>query len=209
MQNLQLTIQDAWNRLVFDVYDPFVLLRSMIIVAQSSVKKGDIKMAAPKKTTAAKPVEAKVVAPKAEELTTKVTAAPAEEKKKPGRKPAVKKAETAADPIAKKAETTAEPIAKKVETAAQPVTKKAEATAQPVAKKAETPAVTQPTVNLSIQFAGKSYTQTDFAKMAMDVWQYDLGKPMADLQSVDLYVKPEESMTYYVFNGQDLGGFAI
>jgi outer membrane biosynthesis protein TonB len=187
MQNLQLTIQEAWNRLVFDVHDPFVLPRSMRLVAQSSVKKGDIQMAAPKKTTAAKPVEAKVVAPKAEELTTKVTAAPVEEKKKPGRKPAVKKVETAAEPVAKKAETSV----------------------KPVAKKAETPALTKPTVNLSIQFAGKSYTQTDFAKMATDVWQFDLGKPLADLQSVDLYVKPEESMTYYVFNGQDLGGFAI
>jgi cytoskeletal protein RodZ len=198
MQNLQLTIQGTWNRLVFDVYDPFVLPRSMRLVTQSSVKKGDIQMAAPKKTTTAKPVEAKVVAPKAEEMTTKVTAAPAEVKKKPGRKPTVKKVETATEPAAKKAETAAAPAAKKVETAAQPV-----------AKKAENSAVTEPTVNLSIQFAGKSYTQTDFAKMAKDVWQYDLGKSPADLQSADLYVKPEESMVYYVFNGQELGGFPI
>jgi hypothetical protein len=133
-------------------------------------------MAAPKKTTAAKTQEATVVAPKAEEKTTKVAAAPVAEKKKAGRKPAEKKTETAAAPAAKKA----------VKTTSAPLT-----------------------VNLSIQFAGKSYTQEDFAKMAKDVWQYDLGKSPADLATADLYVKPEESMVYYVFNGQDLGGFPI
>jgi hypothetical protein len=147
------------------------------------------KMATSKKTTAPKSAEAKVVAPKAEEMTTKVTAAPVEEKKKTVRKPAEKKAETSAAPAPKKAEA--------------PVAVKAEDTKT---VKAEAPALT---VNVCVQFAGKSYTQTDITNIAKDVWQYDLGKPLADLQSVELYVKPEESMTYYVFNGQEQGSFQI
>jgi sRNA-binding protein len=142
------------------------------------------KMATSKKTTAPKSAEAKVVAPKAEEMTTKVTAAPVEEKKKAGRKPAEKKTET-----------TSTPVTKKVETPSTVKAVKAEAVA--------------PTVNVNIQFAGKSYSQNDFANIAKDIWQYDLGKPLSDLQSVELYVKPEESMAYYVYNGQEQGSFQL
>ena len=62
---------------------------------------------------------------------------------------------------------------------------------------------------VTVQFAGKSYTQEDLVKIAKDVWRFDLKQKAADLVSVELYVKPEESMVYYVFNGTECGSFAI
>lgn len=103
--------------------------------------------------------------------------------------------------------------------AAEKVEKAAEAEAKAEAKAAEKPAVKRSrkpaakkvelTTNISIQFAGKSYTNEELVKIAKDVWQYDLKKEEKELQSVELYVKPEESTVYYVFNGNESGSFAI
>ena len=71
------------------------------------------------------------------------------------------------------------------------------------AKKAEVKA------NVTLQFDGKSYTQTDLLKIAKDVWKYDLKKKVGDLKSVDLYVKPEENTCYYVINGEVVGSFVL
>ena len=63
--------------------------------------------------------------------------------------------------------------------------------------------------SLYVQFAGKSYAQEDFMKMAKDVWKYDLKQKASALESVDLYVKPEENMVYYVMNKEFTGSFYI
>ncbi|MBP3217311.1 MAG: hypothetical protein J6M46_02950 [Lachnospiraceae bacterium] len=68
------------------------------------------------------------------------------------------------------------------------------------AKKAET--------SISVQFAGKNYTTEDFVKSAQDVWQYDLHNAVADIKTMELYVKPEESVVYFVINGV-AGSFQI
>ena len=68
------------------------------------------------------------------------------------------------------------------------------------AKKAET--------SISVQFAGKNYTTEDFVKSAQDVWQYDLHNDVADIKTMELYVKPEESVVYFVINGV-AGSFQI
>lgn len=62
---------------------------------------------------------------------------------------------------------------------------------------------------MCIQFAGKSYEQEDLVKIAKDIWRYDLKKKIADINSVELYVKPEENMVYYVINGDIAGSFDI
>lgn len=116
-------------------------------------------------------------------------------------KPVAKEAvatKTAAKPESKAAPKKAE--AKKT-TAKKTTTKTAEK--KTTAKKAELKA----TVN--VQFNGKSYTTEDLIKIAKDVWKYDLGKKVADLKSVELYVKPEESQAYYVINGEVTGSFGI
>lgn len=135
-----------------------------------------------------KPVEVKeeVKAPVVAEVKTEVKAeekAPA--KKAVAKKEAVKEAKA---PAAKKE------TAKKAVAAKKTTTKKA-------AKAAE--------VKVAIQFADKNYTAEDLAKIANDVWVYDYGKDVADLKDVQLYVKPEESKVYYVFNNEIAGDFMI
>ena len=98
-----------------------------------------------------------------------------------------------------------------VETVIEKVEEKAAAADKVEKKPAKKPAAKKTTLKstISVQFAGKSYTNEDLVKIAKDVWQYDLKKEEKDLKSVDLYVKPEESTVYYVFNGTEEGCFAI
>ena len=65
------------------------------------------------------------------------------------------------------------------------------------------------TSKVTVEFSGKSYTEEDLVKIAKDVWKYDLKKKVSDFKSVEIYVKPEESMAYYVINEEVKGGFAI
>ena len=155
-------------------------------------------MAIVKKTVA--PVAAKAEAPKAEVKKTAPTTPVKTENVT-----AVKEAEKA--PVAKaeeKAPVKAEakkPAAKK-ETAKKETAKKAPAK-KPAAKKAELKS------EISVQFGGKSYSQEDLLKIAKDVWKYDLKQKAADLTSIELYVKPEENMVYYVMNKETTGSFYI
>ena len=139
-------------------------------------------MAATKKVTAKPVVKATEVAVK--------TTAPKTEEKKTEVKTAEKKAEVT--PVEKKE---VKPAEKK------PVAKKAPA--KKTVKKAELKSA------VYVQFAGKSYAQEDLIKIAKDVWKYDLKQKAGDLTSVELYVKPEESMVYYVMNKEFTGSFYI
>ena len=51
--------------------------------------------------------------------------------------------------------------------------------------------------------------QDDLMKMAKDVWEYDVKQEAAALATVELYVKPEENMVYYVMNKDYTGSFYI
>ncbi len=112
-----------------------------------------------------------------------------------------KKVATKAAKTTKTAEKAVEAVAEKVEEKKAPA-KKAPAKKAPAAKK-------EVKCEVTLQFAGKAYTQDDLMKIAKDVWRFDLKQKAADLTSVELYVKPEESMVYYVFNGTECGSFAI
>lgn len=156
------------------------------------------------KKTVAPVAAAKVEAPKAEVKKAAPTT-PVKTETKTAVKEAEKEAEKA--PVAKaevKAPVKAEvkkPAAKK-ETAKKETAKKAPAK-KPAAKKAELKS------EISVQFGGKSYSQEELLKIAKDVWKYDLKQKAADLTSVELYVKPEESMVYYVMNKETTGSFYI
>lgn len=124
------------------------------------------------------------------------------------------KAEVKAAPV--KAEVKAEPAKAEVKAApAKAEVKAAPAKAaakKPAAKKAaKKPAAkaTDVKVSVNVQFGGKSYTTEDLVKIAKDVWKYDLKQKAADFKSVELYVKPEDGMTYYVINGKEAGSFYI
>ncbi|MBE5870223.1 MAG: hypothetical protein E7294_03025 [Lachnospiraceae bacterium] len=118
------------------------------------------------------------------------TAEKAVEAKAEEKKPAVKKT------TAKKT-TTKTAAEKKTAEEKKPAAKKA------TAKKAEVK------TEVNIQFDGKNYTTDDILKIAQDVWKYDLGKKATEMKKVELYVKPEESQVYYVFNGEVTGSFSI
>ena len=81
--------------------------------------------------------------------------------------------------------------------------KKSVAKAKKTTKKAAVKA------NVTLQFAEKSYTEETLVNIAKDVWTYDLNEKEASLKTVELYVKPEEGLCYYVFNGDITGSFVI
>lgn len=62
---------------------------------------------------------------------------------------------------------------------------------------------------ICVQFSGKSYTQEELIKIARDVWKYDLKQKARSLESMELYVKPEENTVYYVMNKEFTGSFSI
>ena len=101
---------------------------------------------------------------------------------------------------------------KKTTKAATPVVEKAvevkEEAKKAPAKKATTKKAAL-TTTVTLQFADKSYTEESLTAIAKDVWTYDLNEKEADLKSVELYVKPEEGLCYYVFNGDVTGNFVI
>ena len=148
-------------------------------------KKEEVKAAPAVETKVEVKEEVKATPAKAEEKAAKAPAKKAAAKKETAKKETVKK-ETAAKAPAKKA------AVKKEE---------AKAPAKKAAAKKE--------VKIAIQFADKNYTSEDLANIANDVWVYDYNKKASELKDVQLYVKPEESKVYYVFNNEIAGDFNI
>lgn len=144
-------------------------------------------MATKKSAVAAAKTAAPTTPVKAEAVKTEAVKAEAVKTETAKKEPV--KAETVKKPVVKAAE--------KKEAAKKPAAKK------PAAKKAELKS------DVHIQFDGKSYTQEDLLKIAKDVWKYDLKQKAGDLVSIELYVKPEESMAYYVMNKDFTGSFYI
>lgn len=142
-----------------------------------------------------KKATAKVVAKvPAEEKKVEVKAA---EVKAPEVNAEVKKEAVKKTPAAKKAPAKKAPAAKK-ETVKKETVKKAPAAKKPVVKE-----------EVNFQFSGKSYTSEDLIRITRDVWKYDLNGKEEDIQSIELYVKPEENTAYYVINGDVTGSFFI
>ena len=134
---------------------------------------------------------AEAAAAAAAEVTAAPAAAPAAEapaeKKKPGRKPAEKKAAAKKAPAEKKTAAKKAPAAKK--TAAK------KATAAKAAKNV-----------IKVQFGGSEY-ELEAIKAAVDadVKEKFTGK----VKSLEIYVKPEEALAYYVVNSDFQGKVAL
>lgn len=88
----------------------------------------------------------------------------------------------------------------------KPGTKKAAAKKEAKQAPAKKEAIKE---TVHVQYADKSYSTEDLVRIAKDVWKYDLKQKVSDFKSVELYVKPEESIVYYVINGDVKGNFAI
>lgn len=150
----------------------------------AEVKKATAKVVA-KVPAEEKKVEVKTAEVKAPEVKAEV------------KKEAVKKTPAAKKAPAKKAPAKKAPAAKK-ETVKKETVKKAPAAKKPVVKE-----------EVNFQFSGKSYTSEDLIRITRDVWKYDLNGKEEDIQSIELYVKPEENTAYYVINGDVTGSFFI
>lgn len=114
--------------------------------------------------------------------------------------------ETPVAPVAEVKEEAKKAPAKKATTKKAAV--KEEVKAEEPAKKAPAKKATLKT-EVTLQFAEKSYTEESLVTIAKDVWKFDLKQKTTDLKSVELYVKPEEGLCYYVFNGDVTGSFVI
>ena len=63
-------------------------------------------------------------------------------------------------------------------------------------------------VEFNLEFADKQISYDDILKLAKDKWKAD-GNKATDLKKLELYIKPEESKTYYVANSEVNGEFDI
>lgn len=139
------------------------------------------------------------------------------EAKKETAKVIAKTAPTKAEAEVKEATKAAKPARKTAakKTTAKKTTAKKAATKTAAAKKATTTTAKRPGRKpavkevVNFQFSGKSYTPDDLVKICKDVWKYDLQGKEEDFKTVELYVKPEENVAYYVINGDVTGSFFI
>lgn len=58
--------------------------------------------------------------------------------------------------------------------------------------------------NLYVEFQGKKVETKEVLAAAKKVW-VEAGNKVKDLETVDLYIKPEENAAYYVFNEKESG----
>ena len=62
--------------------------------------------------------------------------------------------------------------------------------------------------NVYVEFYGEQVSQSEILEEAKKIWK-DSGKKVADLKSIQLYIKPEDDRVYYVFNDDESGSFPI
>lgn len=62
--------------------------------------------------------------------------------------------------------------------------------------------------NIYVEYQGIQKEQKDFVATAKEIW-VSLGNKIKDIETLDLYVKPEEQTVYYVFNGTITGNFSL
>ena len=63
-------------------------------------------------------------------------------------------------------------------------------------------------VKTYVQYMGREVEEKDMIAAVKKSWTKAFGKKVADIKSIDLYVKPEEGAVYYVVNGTDTGSVA-
>lgn len=137
----------------------------------------------------------------AENKTAVKAAAPVVDKKIPEKQAEVK---AEGKPEEAKKEEVKKPEAKKAEV------KKAEAKKSAEPKEKKTPAKKENTVKSEfyVQYAGKEYTEKELLAEVKKAYT-KLGNKAADIKSVEIYLKPEESVAYYVINGQGSDEYKI
>lgn len=62
--------------------------------------------------------------------------------------------------------------------------------------------------NLCVEYQGKKISNKEITDKVKDLWKEEGGK-VKDLQSIDIYCKPEEGKCYYVINEEKTGSFTM
>ena len=97
-------------------------------------------------------------------------------------------------------------VEKKVENEVEKVAAETKAVAEKVAKKTSTKK-TAPKATVTVEAAGKQFDITAIADKA--VAAYKAMNEKASVKTVDVYVKPEEGVAYYVINGEGSADFKV
>ncbi|MBS5082092.1 MAG: DUF6465 family protein [Clostridiales bacterium] len=111
-----------------------------------------------------------------------------------------KKADTAAVTVSETSAAVKETAAARTEEVQTGIPKKEEATA--VKKRASKK------TNFYVQFQDAEYNEQDIIAQVKKIWK-DAGNRIADLNTMDIYVKPEEKMVYYTINEELSASFAL
>ena len=62
--------------------------------------------------------------------------------------------------------------------------------------------------NCYVEFNGKKKLYQDIIDEVKEIWKAKGGK-VKDINTVDIYFKPEEDMCYYVINEEETGSFHV
>ena len=62
---------------------------------------------------------------------------------------------------------------------------------------------------VTLQFHDNDYSTDRLIQSAKDVWQYDMGRDVSEIESISMYVKPEDNRVYCVINGTEHLDFSI
>lgn len=60
-------------------------------------------------------------------------------------------------------------------------------------------------VKAFVQYMGREVEEKEMIASVKKAWTKATGKKVADIKSIDLYIKPEDGAVYYVVNGTDTG----
>lgn len=123
---------------------------------------------------------------------------------------AAKTTKTAAKAVKDTAETAKKTAATKAtatKAAAKTAAKKTTDTAKKAAAKKPAAKKAAPKTTVELQFAGKNVSYDDLVKNAKDAF-VNAGHKESEIKTIALYVKPEESMVYYVINDEQ-GSYAL
>lgn len=116
------------------------------------------------------------------------------------------KAEAPAAKAAPKAAAEKKPAAKK-ETVKKETVKKTAAPKKETVKKAPAAKKAEPAAKVVIEYAGKSVVAKDVLDAAIKA--YTESHEGATINNIDIYVKPEENVAYYVVNGEGSDDFKV
>ena len=113
-----------------------------------------------------------------------------------------------AEPVAKTEPVKAEPVAEAAPKAAEKkAPRKAAAKKAPAKKAAEAPAekAVETKTTIILEYCGRQVTETTMIAGAKKVWA-EAGRTEA-IETMELYVKPEDGAVYCVINGEPIGKF--